>query len=120
MNIGSWIIGTVILWLLKVLGTIPLTRLLSRLRAPVYTSPAESETLQTDEVAGEGDRRQGKVEITPAGYYILADVLVSGVAGFLLGLISGYYFIGISWRARDWPGMIAFIVASVIGSVLRA
>jgi hypothetical protein len=40
------------------------------------------------------------------------------VAGFLLGLVSGSYFIGISWKARDWPGMIAFIIASAIGSSL--
>jgi hypothetical protein len=40
------------------------------------------------------------------------------IAGFLLGLITGYYFIGISLRTRDWPGMLAFIAASFIGSFL--
>jgi hypothetical protein len=52
--------------------------------------------------------------------YILADVIVMGAGGFLLGLLTGYFFIGISWRARDWPGMIVFIIASLVGSALYA
>lgn len=118
MNIGSWIIGTAVLWLLKWLGTIPLARFLSRSKGPGYTPPTESEIPQSEEVAGEGEEKKEEVEAIPTGYYILADVLVLGVAGFLLGLVSGYYFIGISLRARDWPGMIVFIIASVIGSAL--
>ena len=118
MEISSWIIGTIILWVLKSLGTVPLSRFLSRSREAGYTPPTESEISQSEEVAGAGEKKE--VEAIPTGYYILADVLVLGVAGFLLGLITGYYFIGISWRAQEWPGMIAFIVASLIGSLLQA
>lgn len=55
----------------------------------------------------------------PTGYYILADVIVLGVAGLLIGLVTGSYFIGFSWKAKDWPGMIVFIIASLIGSAVH-
>jgi hypothetical protein len=118
MEISSWIIGTIILWVLKSLGTLPLAGFLSRSREARYTPPTESENPQSEEVASAGENKE--VEAIPAGYYILADALVLGVAGFLLGLITGYYFIGISWKAKDWPGMIAFVVASLVGSSLGA
>jgi hypothetical protein len=118
MEISSWIIGTIILWVLKSLGTVPLARTLSRSREAGYIPPTESEMPQSEEVAGADAQKE--VEAIPTGYYILADALVLGIAGFLLGSITGYYFIGISWRAQDWPGMISFIVASLIGSLLGA
>jgi hypothetical protein len=58
-------------------------------------------------------------EVIPTGYYILADVIVLGVAGGLMGLISGYYLIGFSFKPKDWPGMIVFIVSSLIGSFIH-
>ena len=118
MEIGSWIIGTAILWVVKAIGTVPLAKYLSRSRNSRYTQPTGSEALQSEEVAGEGEKQGERVEVIPTRSYILADMLVMCVAGFLLGLISGSFFIGISWKARDWPGMIAFIIASVIGSSL--
>jgi hypothetical protein len=54
--------------------------------------------------AGETSPAQAEAEI-PAGMYILADVIVMGAAGFLLGLLTGYYFIG-------------FSIASLVGSAL--
>ena len=51
--------------------------------------------------------------------YILIDLIVLSTAGFLMGLLVGWYFIGISWRARDWPGLIAFIGLSFLGSFLH-
>ena len=119
MEIGSWIIGTAILWVVKAIGTVPLAKYLSRSRKPGYTQPTESEALQPEEVVGEGEKQKGeKVEAIPTGSYILADMLVMCIAGFLLGLATGSYFIGISWKGRDWPGMITFIIASAIGSSL--
>jgi len=101
---------------LKSLGTVPLARFLSRSGEAGYTPPTESEMPQSEEATGADKKKEA--EAIPTGYYILADVLVLGVAGFLLGLITGYFFIGISWRAKDWPGMIAFVVASLIGLLL--
>ena len=51
-------------------------------------------------------------------YYILADVIVLGIAGMIGGLI-GYQFIGISFQAKGWPGILAFMATSLIGSSLR-
>ena len=115
MGVGSWIIGTIILWVLKAVGTMPLARRLSQSRgSPGPASRPTEEALGPAEEAGPA---QGEAEI-PAGMYILADVIVMGAAGFLLGLLTGYYFIGFSWKARDWPGMIVFIIASLVGSAL--
>lgn len=42
--------------------------------------------------------------------------MVMGFGGLLLGLATGYYFIGISLKIKDWPGMLTFIAASFVGS----
>lgn len=139
MNIGSWIVGTAVLWLLKVIGTYPLATYLYRRKEPEYAKLnelkipefekviRESEKIKegveeipteitSQQVAGrERPEKKEKAEEIPNKYYIIADVLVLGVAGFILGFISGYYFIGISLKARDWPGMIVFIIASLFG-----
>ena len=120
MNILSWVIGTAILWGLKALVTNPLTRLIYRSIQPEpehIPPPAESATPLPEGVVVPQETGKKAQEI-PAGYYILVDVAVMSVAGFLLGLITGYYFIGISLRARDWPGMLTFIAASFIGSFI--
>jgi hypothetical protein len=119
MNIFSWVIGTAILWALKAIVTNPLARLLYRSIRPEpdYIPPSAGSEMPLSEGAVAPQGTGKKMEI-PAGYYILVDVAVMSVAGFLIGLITGYYFIGISLRARDWPGMLAFIAASFIGSFL--
>lgn len=58
-------------------------------------------------------------EQVPTGFYILADVIVLGIAGGLLGMFTGYYFIGFALKPRDWPGMMVFILASLVGSLLH-
>ena len=50
-------------------------------------------------------------------YYILVDVILLGGLGFLTGLF-GFFFIGIAFKAKAWPGMIAFILASMTGYFL--
>lgn len=119
MNYLSWIIGTAILWVLKTIGTTPLAKLLTRsLGNPQPAPPPPSEDEMTlPEGADTPQATSRKTEI-PAGYYILADVMVMGFGGLLLGLITGYYFIGISLKIRDWPGMLTFIAASFIGSFI--
>jgi hypothetical protein len=120
VNIFSWVIGTAILWGLKALVTNPLARLLYRSMQPepeYIPPPVESAAPLPEGVIAPQETGKKTQEI-PAGYYILVDVAVMSIAGFLLGLITGYYFIGISLRTRDWPGMLAFIAASFIGSFL--
>jgi hypothetical protein len=132
MNIGSWIVGTAVLWLLKIIGTYPLATYLYRRKKPEYAKLGEGEIPESEKIkegveeiptettsqqatGRERPEKKKKAEEIPNKYYIIADVLVLGVAGFLLGFISGYYFIGISLKARDWPGMIVFIIASLLG-----
>lgn len=120
MNYLSWIIGTAILWVLKTIGTIPLAKLLTRsLGNPEPAPPSMPEdemSLSEDAYTPQATSRRAKI---PAGYYILADVMVMSFGGLLLGLVTGYYFIGISLRIRDWPGMLAFIAASFVGSLFN-
>jgi len=111
MNLWSFIVGTAILWLLTGLVVTPLARLLtninSRKSAPPY-SGGQGSVAQANE----------KPEIA-TGYYILVDVLVLGIAGLIMGLVSGWFFIGITWQAKSWPGMIALIVASIAGAMIH-
>jgi hypothetical protein len=118
----GWIVGTLILWGLKLIVT-PFAKLLAGDKVKVVTPaapPPSSDTALQDET-GAPPAPPAPVEpevVIPTSYYILADVLVLGLAGLLLGLFTGSYFIGFSWRAKDWPGMIAFVVASLIGSAM--
>lgn len=125
----GWIIGTLILWGLKLI-VMPFARLLAgdkvRVVTPAAPTPSGEGALPADPgavpepPASLQPTAPAKLETEiPAGYYIIADVLVLGLAGLLLGLFTGSYFIGFSWRARDWPGMIVFILASLVGSFIH-
>ena len=119
----GWIIGTLILWGLKLIVT-PFAKLLAgdKVKAVAPAAPTPSGEAALPAEPGTSPIPAPQVEpqvIIPTGYYILADVLVLGFAGLLLGLFTGSYFIGFSWRAKDWPGMIAFILASLIGSAFN-
>jgi hypothetical protein len=124
----NWIVGTAILWVLKLI-TIPFAKLLAGDRvkkitpvAPVPTAEAVIPPNSTGEPIPTPAPTPAPAqveEVIPNGYYILADVIVLGVAGGLMGLISGYYFIGFSFKPKDWPGMIVFIISSLIGSLIH-
>lgn len=100
--------------------SIPLARYLAQLGSGELAQvlPTENEIEPTEEEISESEKKKNEIDLVPTGYFIVADVLVLGIAGFLIGLISGYYFIGISTKAKHWPGMIAFIVASMIGATI--
>lgn len=119
----GWILGTLILWGLKLI-VVPFARLLAGDEVRVVTPPAQTPAGDaaplgaTDTTPAAAPPAGVQTEI-PTGYYIIADVIVLGAAGLLLGLFTGSYFIGFSWRARDWPGMIVFILSSLIGSLFH-
>ena len=46
--------------------------------------------------------------------YILWDVIILGVCGFLFGYFVGFGLIGISFSPIGWPGMLAFIGLSLL------
>jgi len=92
----NWIVGTAILWVLKLI-TIPFAKLLAGDRVKKITSvaPAPSnEAVIPPNSTGEPIPTPAPTpapaqveEVIPTGYYILADVIVLGVAGVLMGLI---------------------------------
>jgi len=112
MDFTGILIGTGILWAITAIFIMPLTGWLvkNRLREPVY---AHLNRENLDESA------KKELESMHSKYFILADVLVLGIAGFIAGLL-GYWFIGIAWKARYWPGMIAFMLTSAIVSSMIA
>ena len=111
MNLWSFIVGTAILWLLTGVVVIPLAKLLTKNRA--------NKSVQSYEGGQEAiAQTEAEPEIS-TGYYILVHVLVLGIAGLIIGLVSGWFFIGITWQAKSWPGMIALIVASIAGAMIH-
>jgi hypothetical protein len=48
--------------------------------------------------------------------FILIDILAHVVAGYLIGFYTGYFFYGVAFKKRFWPGIIAIAVASYIGA----
>ena len=112
MGILDVLIGTGIVWGLSALLVIPIASALTRRkskRPQLSIDGGQSATIGGEATGAEID----------TGYYILADVMVLGVAGLMLGFIFGWFFIGITWHAKNWPGLIAFIVASLIGSAVH-
>ena len=117
----GWVIGTLILWGLK-LVVVPLARVFAggKAEVPVTPAPAGEAAIPLepgiDPVAAPP---AAPADDIPTGAYIIADVIVLGIAGLLLGIFTGSYFIGFSWKARDWPGMIVFILTSLMGSAIH-
>ncbi len=110
MYILGFLIGTGIVWGLTALLVVPLARALTQRKSrmmPPSIGDGASKVTSTE------------VEEINTGYFILADVVVLAVAGLVIGWVTGWFFIGITWRARNWPGLIAFIIASLIGSSLH-
>ena len=119
-----WIIGTLILWGLKLI-TVPFARLLAgdKVKPPTPAAPApegEDALPDVDGETGEPEKQEAPKSVIPTGAYIIADVIVLGISGLLLGLFTGSFFIGFSWKVRDWPGMIVFIIASLLGSAIHS
>lgn len=105
--VANILICTLILWALSALIVGPLTNAsLSRAMAAEGIDPETADKLSPE--------AQKHWEGLALRHSILWDILVLGIAGFIGGLF-GYYFIGISFQVRGWPGMIAFIGASVLG-----
>jgi len=111
MDFTGILIGTGILWGLTVLVVLPVARLIQR----HWLVPALSSTSQDQ------SNKEGKVpfggSISPSAFMI-ADVLVLGVAGFLLGVTTGWWFVGLAFQRYHWPGLLAFVGASWLGAHL--
>ena len=104
------LVGTGILWLLSCLVVNPLAKFFSKREVALttvngYMPQVESGVFQ-------------KINRINTRTYILTDLIILGIAGFLMGRLIGWYFIGISWKIKHWPGLIAFIGMSFLGSFL--
>ena len=103
------LIGTGIMWVLGILLVMPLTNYL------VSRKLAQPAFAHIDGNTGV-DVENPELNQLVTQCYIMADTLVLGIAGFLMGAIFGWFFIGISWEAKGWPGLIAFILMSMLGA----
>jgi hypothetical protein len=65
------------------------------------------------------DAAKAELERLNTKYYIITDVIVLGVAGLIGGLL-GCWFVGISFKAKGWPGIIAFVGLSLVGVSVRS
>ena len=103
MDILGFVIGTAISWVLTYGVTVPLAR--SFAGEANITAPA-----------GETEDKPDAIDLIPSSPFIITHILVMGMAGFLLGAVFGIYFIGVAWKAKLWPGMIALILASLMAA----
>lgn len=115
MALENILVATAILWGLTILFVRPLTFHLIRrkLQEPAYAHLRVGNPEELDEA------QKAELEKLVTQCYILADVTVLSIAGFIGGLL-GYWFIGIAFDAKNWPGVLAFIVSSFLGLSIRS
>ena len=119
MSFTGILIGTGILWGITVLIIQPIVGhlLVRKLQEkPEYAPLLEKK----DEEIELNEDQQSYVNSLATKLFIAVDTAILGIAGLLIGVFSGYYFIGFSWEAKSWPGMIAFIASSFYGALLYA
>lgn len=110
-NMEGILIGTAVLWILSAVLVVPLTNYsVSRRMAAEGVTATMLDQLPED--------RKIHFKKAAISYYVLWDVVVLGIAGFIGGLL-GFWFIGMSFEAKGWPGMIAFIASSFLGLSTR-
>ena len=106
------LIGTAILWAIEAIIVLPLRDYIvkQKLLEPTYAHMTSD---------GEILANHPEYNSLATRWYMIVDTLVLGVVGFLLGVLLGWFFVGITTRARGWPGMIAFMVMSIMGASMR-
>ena len=99
------IIGMAVLWGVLYLLVYPVTESFARGRLEAATG-MHGKNIDTESI--------------PIRYFSFFGSLIFAIIGFLLGLLFGMFFIGISLRGRDLPGVFSLVVASISGSMLLA
>ena len=106
------LIGTGILWVTNALLVIPITNCLVKNK---LSTPAYAHIGADMEAAAELPEFNSLVTRS----YMFVDALVLGIVGFLMGVILGWFFVGISFEAKGWPGLIAFVTMSMFGASMH-
>ena len=122
------LIGTAVIWALTYLIVMPISEFLTNRRIakptdviylPQKTGTIDSKSLEEIITSRTNDYPFRKERIYNR-IFIITDVVVLGIAGFLMGFMIGWYFIGITWKARSIPAMLTFIGLSFAGAYLHS
>jgi tetrahydromethanopterin S-methyltransferase subunit B len=110
-NFGPGIlIGTGIVWFSILVIINPLSKYLTKRKSTYQTvNGFQVQTGQEISQIADGSSTRN---------YVIIGVITFAIIGFVVGRTTGWYFIGISWKPKDWPGMLAFIGFSLLGSYL--
>lgn len=108
MGFKEILIGTGIVWGLTVVVVFPLAKVIQR---RWFADATTAEGLQSAETEGL------KETFSPAAFMI-ADTIVLAIAGFVLGITTGWWFVGVAFQRYHWPGLLAFVGFSLLGSHL--
>ncbi len=101
----NFLIPTLVLWITNAFLVTPLAQKLS-LQTVKIPSGTDTKSL--------GAETKKEIARVFTKKYVMLDICILGIMGFIGGLL-GYFFIGVSFEAKGWPGMIAFILASFMG-----
>ena len=106
----GFIIGTGVVWFTIFVIITPIAKYVTKRRLAYQTANGFQFQL--------GQEIPQVVDKLATRDYMVVGVLTFALIGFVVGRTTGMYFIGISWRPKDWPGMLAFIGFSLLGSYL--
>lgn len=102
----GWIIGTVFLWLVTYICVNPVAHYIATYRLRKTREPSYERKVDPQSI--------------PDRYFMFSGALIFTLLGFLVGLLFGTYFIGLSWKKRHLPGVAALILASFTGLLFNA
>ena len=102
------IICTLIMWGLTAIAVVPLAN-----RWFANAVAGNSELAPAANLESVSDEMKAKLQRLYNIKFIQADVLILGIAGFIVGL-AGLPLIGFAWDAKAWPGLLALIGASFL------
>ncbi len=105
MDFVSFIVGTAIIWGVILIFVNPLTKVLAIARLRSTSSVGEHGPIDTTSI--------------PERYYMFMGSLIFAVIGLLIGVATGIFFVGFSWKKRDLPGMGTFVMSSIAGSCIN-
>ncbi|HEX9745370.1 MAG TPA: hypothetical protein VGB30_08075 [bacterium] len=105
------LIGTGILWLMDLILVRPIVN-------AMVSGRMRSEGVFPEDLEGMSGGDIAYWQRVHDQIFIVVDVIVSGIAGFIAGFGFGMTLIGMSFTRTGWPGMLAFIGLSFLGAYM--